>query len=215
MINSIQYMKKKLIIVPYSVCSFHSKNITFDNITINGCVYVIGCTIDGIGKCHITQQLIHTDKSVVHYHFKSPDVAAIYNNLGLVHDSKGEYDKALECYQKDLEIILSKFGLDHPGVATLCNNIKYTYYNKQEYDKTMKFAKEALNWGMKKLDFTHPYIGDSLLRKCIVNFYTKIGKYHNTQNVMLELKKFKIYFGAKLISKNRLNVQLFQKCIAF
>ncbi|ETO00303.1 hypothetical protein RFI_37145, partial [Reticulomyxa filosa] len=39
MINSNQYMKNKLIFGSYSVSSFHSKKIIFDNITIDGCVY--------------------------------------------------------------------------------------------------------------------------------------------------------------------------------
>ncbi|ETO32058.1 hypothetical protein RFI_05058, partial [Reticulomyxa filosa] len=39
MINSNEYMKQKLTIGPYSICSFHSQNIVFVDITIDGCVY--------------------------------------------------------------------------------------------------------------------------------------------------------------------------------
>ncbi|ETO00320.1 hypothetical protein RFI_37127, partial [Reticulomyxa filosa] len=69
MINSNEYMKKKLTIEPYSICSFHSQNIVFDDITINGCVYVVDCIIDEIGNYHIT--IIHTDESVIRCHFNS------------------------------------------------------------------------------------------------------------------------------------------------
>ena len=42
-----------------------------------------------------------------------------YNNIG----AKGEYDKALEHYQKALAIQLKKLGPEHPSVATSYNNI--------------------------------------------------------------------------------------------
>ena len=39
-----------------------------------------------------------------------PYVARTYNNIGLVHDKKDEYDKALEHYQKALAIQLKQLG---------------------------------------------------------------------------------------------------------
>ncbi|ETO34705.1 hypothetical protein RFI_02385 [Reticulomyxa filosa] len=64
MIKSNQYMKKRLIFGVYSVSSFHSKKIIFDNITIDGCVYAVDCIIDGFGNYHITQQFIFTNPSI-------------------------------------------------------------------------------------------------------------------------------------------------------
>ncbi|ETO11705.1 hypothetical protein RFI_25669, partial [Reticulomyxa filosa] len=171
MINSNQYMKQKLIIGPYAISSFYSKNITFDNITIDGSVYVVDCTIDGFGNCHITQQLIPTNQSIIRYHFRSHvftcpwpidiknltklgkntleisklneaiqllrfvlcfrlqtlydshiDVAKSYARLGRAYKKKGEYDKAIEYYEKSLKIRLSKLGSDHPIVAISYNN---------------------------------------------------------------------------------------------
>ena len=47
-----------------------------------------------------------------------------YNSyLGLAHQGAGQYDHALEYYQKSLAIKLVKLGKDHPSVAATYNNI--------------------------------------------------------------------------------------------
>ncbi|CAF1167451.1 unnamed protein product, partial [Didymodactylos carnosus] len=52
-----------------------------------------------------------------------PSLATTYNNIGLVHDEKGEYDKALENYERTLEIELKSLPSNHPSLATTYNNI--------------------------------------------------------------------------------------------
>ena len=42
----------------------------------------------------------------------------LHNELGRALDNAGLYDKALEHYQKDLEILLKQLGPEHPYVAT-------------------------------------------------------------------------------------------------
>ena len=44
-----------------------------------------------------------------------PDVAGSYDNIGKVHEEKGEHDKALENYQKAYAIWLKKLGPNHPN----------------------------------------------------------------------------------------------------
>jgi len=55
-------------------------------------------------------------------------VAASYNNIGMVYDSQGKYEEALEVYQKALEIRTRVFGSDHPDVANSCLGIGNVYY---------------------------------------------------------------------------------------
>jgi hypothetical protein len=43
-----------------------------------------------------------------------PGVGASYNNLGVVYVSQGQYDKAIEYYEKDFVIRLKALGPDHP-----------------------------------------------------------------------------------------------------
>ena len=48
-----------------------------------------------------------------------PHVSYPYKNMGLVWQNKGEFGKALECYQKSLEIRLKNFGFQSIGLITL------------------------------------------------------------------------------------------------
>jgi len=52
-------------------------------------------------------------------------VAISYNNIGLVCSKKGEYDMALEWYQKCLDILLKTLGAEHPDVATTYSKIRH------------------------------------------------------------------------------------------
>ena len=63
------------------------------------------------------------------------------NNIGAVYASKGEYDKALEHYQKALAIRLKQLGPEHPSVAISRNNIGGVHDNKGEYDKAPSHQK--------------------------------------------------------------------------
>ncbi|MCG2830821.1 MAG: tetratricopeptide repeat protein, partial [Desulfobacteraceae bacterium] len=64
-----------------------------------------------------------------------PDYGEAYNNIGAAYRSKGEYDRAIEYYQKALEIGIKKLGPEHPNVAGAYNNIGLAYDNKGEYDR--------------------------------------------------------------------------------
>ncbi|ETO27197.1 hypothetical protein RFI_09935 [Reticulomyxa filosa] len=275
MINSNEYMKKKITIGEYSICSFHSKKIKLDDITIDGCVYAVDCVIDGIGNCHITQQLIHTGKSVIRYRFNSQvitcnwpidpckliesginlsskskfdeaieffrfalcvrlqilpdsdiDVAESYdllgkayhqkggyeteaniifklnyfksfeedleihfnkigsdyhsvvnshNNVGLVRDTKGIYDKAIECLEKSLEIRLNKLGLD-PLVADSYCHLAGIYDSKGEYDKAIKYFENTLNIWLNKRECEQYLI--AILYNNLGSTYDNKGKYN-------------------------------------
>ncbi|ETO24715.1 MEK1 interacting protein 1 [Reticulomyxa filosa] len=116
MINSAQYMKNKLVISPYTVYLFHSNVITFDDITIDGCVYVIDCRVNGIENCHITQQVIYTEEACF--------------RLGAVHEKHGRYDKAIEYYEKALKIEMDKLESQNARIIDLYNRVGFTYKKK-------------------------------------------------------------------------------------
>ena len=50
-------------------------------------------------------------------------LSLLNNQLGMALGGAGQYDKALEYYQKSLAINLKQLGTDHPLVATSYNNI--------------------------------------------------------------------------------------------
>ena len=80
-----------------------------------------------------------------------------YNNIGLVHENKGEYDKALEYQQKTLAIRLKKLGPDHPSVANSYHNIAFLYKDKKDLPKAKEYWEKAYAIYLKKLGSNHPY----------------------------------------------------------
>ncbi|CAF4027810.1 unnamed protein product, partial [Rotaria sordida] len=52
-----------------------------------------------------------------------PDLAAFYNNIGLVYDKMGEHSKALEFHDKAHKIYETTLPPDHLRLATTYDNI--------------------------------------------------------------------------------------------
>ena len=74
-----------------------------------------------------------------------------------MYDNKGEYDKALEYYQKDLAISLKQLGPDHPDVATSYNNIAFLYKTKKALPKAKEYWEKAHAILLKNLGPNHPH----------------------------------------------------------
>ncbi len=47
-----------------------------------------------------------------------PEIAKIYNNIGLLLNDEGEYQEAFSVYQKCLAIQEKVLGTEHPSTAT-------------------------------------------------------------------------------------------------
>jgi len=85
------------------------------------------------------------------------DFASLYINLGAAYDSKGDYDEAIEYFQKALKINLKMLGPEHPDVAVMYSNLGMTYYDKGNYDKAIEYFQKALDIARKSLGSNHPY----------------------------------------------------------
>ncbi|CAF1591949.1 unnamed protein product [Didymodactylos carnosus] len=57
---------------------------------------------------------------------------------------QSKYDKALENYEKTLEIQLKALPSNHPSLATTYNNIGSALKAKGEYDKALEIMKRHL-----------------------------------------------------------------------
>ena len=88
-------------------------------------------------------------------------MATSYNNIGQVWHSKGEYDKALEYYEKGLAIYLKTLGGEHPDVATSYNNIGQVWKNKGETNKALEYFEKCLVIHLKTLGGDHPLVAAS------------------------------------------------------
>jgi tetratricopeptide (TPR) repeat protein len=84
-----------------------------------------------------------------------PDTATTYNNIAVVYDDMGDYDKALEYYEKAKEIYESKLGKDHPFTSTTYNNIATLHFAKDDYDKAMEYFLKAFRIRLIKIK-NHP-----------------------------------------------------------
>ena len=88
-------------------------------------------------------------------------MAFTYNNMAVVYDNQGEYDKALKYYEKDLVISLKKLGNDHPDVASTYNNMAVVYDNQGNYDKALEYYEMALDIQLMKLGNDNPDVADT------------------------------------------------------
>ena len=65
-------------------------------------------------------------------------MATTYNNMALVYDNKGEYDRALEYYEKCIDIQTAVLGEKHPDLARTFNNMAVVYNKKGEYNRALE-----------------------------------------------------------------------------
>jgi len=70
----------------------------------------------------------------------------------------GEYDKAIEYYEKDLKITLATLGENHPSTATSYNNIGSVWKSKGKYDKAIEYLEKALKISINTLGEGHPNV---------------------------------------------------------
>jgi tetratricopeptide (TPR) repeat protein len=96
----------------------------------------------------------------------------LYNNVGSIYDSKGDYEKALEYYNRALAIREKVFGTEHPDVATSYNNIGNIYYSQGDYEKAQEYLKKALAIFEKVLGTEHPNVAQ---------LYNNIGFIYRSQ----------------------------------
>ena len=84
--------------------------------------------------------------------------ATTYGNMAFVYKHQGEYEKALEWYEKGLEIKLKTLGPDHPDTATTYFNLGVLYHNMKDYKTSLENLELALAIYLKSFGPTHPHI---------------------------------------------------------
>eukprot|EP00557_Chaetoceros_sp_GSL56_P001646 CAMPEP_0176503402 /NCGR_PEP_ID=MMETSP0200_2-20121128/15343_1 /TAXON_ID=947934 /ORGANISM="Chaetoceros sp., Strain GSL56" /LENGTH=762 /DNA_ID=CAMNT_0017902689 /DNA_START=2361 /DNA_END=4649 /DNA_ORIENTATION=- len=70
-------------------------------------------------------------------------LAWMLNRIGLVYDNQGEYDNALEYYERAHSIKNKVLGPDHPDLATTYNNMGSIYENQGDYQKALDYYEKA------------------------------------------------------------------------
>jgi tetratricopeptide (TPR) repeat protein len=72
-------------------------------------------------------------------------LGAIHHSLGLIYLSRGPLTKALDHFQKSLDINLNYLSADHPTLSATYNNIGCVYIKQGDYEKALEFQQLALD----------------------------------------------------------------------
>jgi tetratricopeptide (TPR) repeat protein/CHAT domain-containing protein len=103
------------------------------------------------------------------------DFATSLNNLAIIYNKIGQYEKALQLQEQSLAIYKKALGEEHPNVAISLNNIAQLYYNLGQYEKAFPLNEQALSIYRKVLGEEHPLVATSLNN--LASLYYKIGHY--------------------------------------
>ena len=127
--------------------------------------------------CNLLRQLQQWNKAEELYNiFFEPtshlsDKSLYCNNLAYIKAKQGEYEKAIEFYEKSLEIRRKTLPPNHPDVASSYNNIAVVYCNMGEYSKALSFCEKSLDIDQKTLPPNQPSLATS--------YNNTAGVYHN------------------------------------
>ena len=65
--------------------------------------------------------------------------AVWYNNIGKTYQNMGNYDRALECYNRGLSLFKEAHNENHEWMTSFYNNIALIYHVKKKYRLALKF----------------------------------------------------------------------------
>ena len=86
------------------------------------------------------------------YHY---DMPVYKNQIGKVHEDKGEYDEAVKCYKEALELLQKLKCLGYEDEALFRRNLGNVYLRQEKYKEAEKEAEEAFKIRLKILG-NHP-----------------------------------------------------------
>ncbi|CAF4523009.1 unnamed protein product, partial [Rotaria sp. Silwood2] len=103
------------------------------------------------------------------------DKSYLYNQLGLIKDGQGDYSKAIEFYERALEIRQKTISENSSDLAPAWNNIGMAYSRMGEYLKAVEFYEKSLNIYEKTLPENHPDLASPYNN--IASLSYKMGEY--------------------------------------
>ncbi|CAF3884087.1 unnamed protein product [Rotaria sordida] len=103
------------------------------------------------------------------------DKSDCYHCLGMITSDLGQYNEAIEFYQKSLDIKEKTLPPNHLHLASSYNNIGMVYYNMGEYSKALSSYERSLEICKIALPPNHPHIATSYNNIGMV--YYNMGEY--------------------------------------
>jgi tetratricopeptide (TPR) repeat protein len=81
--------------------------------------------------------------------------ALLWSRLASIYRDKGDYDRAIEFFEKAIAIEEEKIGKDHPDTAISYDNLASVYSFKGDYDRAIELYERALKIKEAKLGRDH------------------------------------------------------------
>lgn len=100
----------------------------------------------------------------------------IFNQLGLMKDELGEYEAAIQYFNKSIEIEEKCIPRDEQSLAASYNNIGVVYSSMGDYSKALSSHEKALTVQKQSLPSTHLHLASSYAN--IGSVYYRMGDYH-------------------------------------
>ncbi|MGM9846326.1 MAG: DUF2225 domain-containing protein [Muribaculaceae bacterium] len=105
-------------------------------------------------------------------HCKSKDFQSLcFFNMAILYSINFEIDKALEYYEKSLQIRLAIYGEKHLDVAACYNNMANIFLEKKDFTKSLNYFEQALNIRLEILGESNPIVAES---------YESIGSFYHS-----------------------------------
>lgn len=88
----------------------------------------------------------------------SPAVANSYYQIAYAHDIMGDFNKALENYQKVFQIRLKILDKNHPEMAAIYDKIGCVYHSLKKYNESLENHRKALDIKLQESHGNHPEV---------------------------------------------------------
>ena len=131
--------------------------LKFDTIVAR-CYNTLGNCYYGLGRLEKALEFynkalkMREELSGCDYHY---DMAVYRNQIGLVHEDKGEFKEAVECYKDALELLKQLKCLGSEDEALFRRNLANVYVRQEKYKEAEEEAKKAFKIRLKILG-NHP-----------------------------------------------------------
>ena len=124
------------------------------------------------------------------YHY---DMAVYRNQIGLVHEDKGEFKEAVECYKDALELLKELKCLGNEDEALFRRNLANVYVRQEKYKEAEEEAKKAFKIRLEILG-NHPDTVRSIFQLGLIQANLKV--YDKALDLFLEAWEMEKLLGA-------------------
>jgi tetratricopeptide (TPR) repeat protein len=87
----------------------------------------------------------------------------ILSALGSLEFTFGNYENALEYFEKCMVILLKSFGDEHPKIAAFYSDFGSIFNAKGDYEKAIEYYQKQMNFLLKKFGDQHPEVANVYL----------------------------------------------------